>query len=87
MLLTRIEDDVDFASKDDIDRLARNVRRRLNGRVRDFHLLLQDNGLVLQGFAFTYYAKQLAQHTIMQSTRLPILANDIEVEILMLAER
>ena len=62
MLLTRIEDDVDFASRDEIDRLARNVRRRLNGQVRDFHLRLQDNGLILQGYAITYYAKQLAQH-------------------------
>ena len=43
-------------------------------------MLFQDNGLILQGYAFTYYAKQLAQHAIMQATRLPILANDIEVE-------
>lgn len=79
MTFPSIEEDVDFGQQEVIDNLEGNVRRRLNGRVRDFRLLLQDNGLILQGFAFTYYAKQLAQHTIMQATRLPILANEIEV--------
>ena len=82
MTLPSIDEDVDSGQQeviDNINNLEGNVRRRLNGRVRDFRLLLQDNGLILQGFAFTYYAKQLAQHTIMQATRLPILANEIEV--------
>ena len=82
-----IDDEIDIASQDDIDNLAGDVCRRLYGRVRDFRLRLQDNGLILQGSALTYYAKQLAQHAVMQATRLPILANDIEVEVLMLAER
>jgi hypothetical protein len=77
--LPSIEDDIDLASPDESDNLERNVRRRLNGRVRDFRMLFQDNGLILQGHAFTYYAKQLAQHSIMKATRLPILANEIEV--------
>jgi hypothetical protein len=80
MTFPSIENDVDFVSQDELNNLEGNVRRRLNGRVRDFRLLLQDNGLILQGYAFTYYAKQLAQHAIMQATGLPILANDIEVE-------
>ena len=80
MAFPSIEDDVGFASQDEIDGLEGNVRSRLNGRVRDFRLLLQENGLILQGYASTYYAKQLAQHAIMQATRLPILVNDIEVE-------
>jgi hypothetical protein len=42
-------------------------------------LVLQHDGLILQGDALTYYAKQLAQHAIMKETRLPILANEIEV--------
>ena len=81
MSFPSIEDGVDFASQDEMDNLEGNVRRRLNGRVRDFRLLFQDNGLIMQGYAFTYYAKQLAQHAIMQATRLPILANDIEVDL------
>ena len=80
MTFPSIPENVDFGQHDEIDGLEGIVRRRLNGRVRDFRLLLQDNGLILQGYAFTYYAKQLAQHAIMQATRLPILANDIEVE-------
>jgi hypothetical protein len=35
--------------------------------------------LVLQGQAHTYYAKQLAQHALLEATRLPIRANEIEV--------
>ncbi len=61
-----------LASQYEIPNLERIVRRRLNGRVREFRLLLEDNGLILQGYAVTFYAKQLAQHTIMKATRLPI---------------
>jgi hypothetical protein len=37
------------------------------------------SGKALRGFAHTYYAKQLAQHAVMEATKLPILANEIEV--------
>jgi len=33
----------------------------------------------LRGQVHTYYAKQLAQHAVMETTGLPILANEIEV--------
>jgi len=36
-------------------------------------------GLVLRGRAQTYYAKQLAQHAVVEAAGLPILANEIEV--------
>jgi hypothetical protein len=55
------------------------IRCRLSGRVRDLQLLVRDHGLVLRGHAHTYYAKQLAQHAAMETTRLPIRANEIEV--------
>ena len=42
-------------------------------------LVVVDKGLILRGYAHTYYAKQLAQHWVMEATRLPILANEIEV--------
>jgi hypothetical protein len=61
------------------------VRGRLGNRVRDFRLLFLGDGVVLLGFAATYHVKQLAQHAVMQATRIPILANEIEVEILVLA--
>jgi hypothetical protein len=52
---------------------------RLGSRIRDLRVLLRPNGIVLQGYAATYHAKQLAQHAVMEATRLPLLANDIEV--------
>ncbi len=55
------------------------VQRRLGGRVRDFRMVIQPNGLILQGWTATYHAKQLAQHAAMEIAGLPILANAIEV--------
>ena len=61
------------------ERLEGLMQRRLGSRVRNLRVHLQPSGLVLQGRAATYYAKQLAQHAVMQATDLPIRANDIEV--------
>jgi hypothetical protein len=68
-----------FSDAPEIEQLEARVRSRLSGRVRDFQVLGQDNGLVLKGHTRTYYAKQLAQHAVMDSTEIPILANEIEV--------
>jgi hypothetical protein len=59
--------------------IEERVRRRLTGQVRDFQLVLIEHRLVLRGQAQTYYAKQLAQHAVMEETDLPIQANEIEV--------
>ena len=74
-----IAEDVGFIRQDEIDRLAIGVQRRANGRVRAFRLLAFPNGLILQGVVSTYYAKQLAQHAIMEASEVPIFANEIEV--------
>jgi hypothetical protein len=66
-------------SRDEIDRLEGHVRRRVGGRLRGFRLRVEETGLILHGWAATYYAKQLAQQAIMEATRLPIVANTIEV--------
>jgi hypothetical protein len=63
----------------EIDQVEVQVRGRLSGRVRDLQVLGQEKGLVLKGYAPTYYVKQLAQHLVMEATRLPILVNEIEV--------
>ena len=55
------------------------VQRRLGSRVRDLRVLVRQDGVILQGRAGTYHAKQLAQHAAMELSALPILANDIEV--------
>ncbi len=55
------------------------VRSRLSGRIRDLCVVLQDGGVVLRGHTHTFYAKQLAQHAVMNATDRPIVANLIEV--------
>jgi hypothetical protein len=62
-----------------VDQLEAQVQCRLQGRVHDFRLLIWDHGLILRGHARTYYAKQLAQQAVLETTRVPILANEIEV--------
>ena len=61
------------------ERLETLIERRLGNRVRDLRVVVRATGLILQGRAATYHAKQLAQHAAMEVTNLPILANDIEV--------
>lgn len=63
------------------DQLEALIHRHLLGRVRlrAFRVLVQEQGLILQGCAPTYYAKQLAHHAAMEVSGLPILANNIEV--------
>jgi hypothetical protein len=55
------------------------VQRRLGSRIRDLRIVMRPNGLILQGRAATYHAKQLALQVAMELAPLPILANDIEV--------
>jgi hypothetical protein len=62
-----------------VERLESHVHSRLHGRVRNFRLVACRYGLVLTGQARTYYAKQLAQHAVMEATSLPIAANEIDV--------
>src|SRR5207253_2004545 len=56
------------------------IRHRLGNRVRDLRIIVRQEGMILQGHASTFYAKQLAQHAAMELAELPILANDIEVK-------
>jgi hypothetical protein len=60
-------------------RVESQVQARLGSRVRQLRVVIQSNGVVLQGNAQTYYGKQLAQHLVMEITNLLILANEIEV--------
>jgi hypothetical protein len=69
----------DTAACEDLARIEAHIQCRLTGLVRDFQLVLRDQGLVLRGHAHTYYSKQLAQHAVMAATSLPIRANEIEV--------
>jgi hypothetical protein len=64
---------------DDDDCLESLMQRRLGSRIRDLRVLRLPSGLVIQGRASTYHAKQLATHAAMEFADEPILANDIEV--------
>ena len=55
------------------------LQRKLRGRVHDLRVLPRGRGLALQGYAYTYYAKQLAQHALMSVTSCPLLSNEISV--------
>ena len=63
------------------EQLEQLVFRHLVGqcRIRNLRVLIQDQGVVLRGQSEMYYAKQLAQHAVLDVTNLPILANEIEV--------
>jgi hypothetical protein len=67
------------ATRETLARIEEHVRCRLTGLLRDFQLAFRDEGLVLRGHVHTYYAKQLAQHAVMEASCLPIRANEMEV--------
>ena len=71
--------DVELKRTSDLDQLQAHLQRRLLGRVRGFCLIIQEHGLILRGQTRTYYAKQMAQHAVMEVVHLPIAANEIEV--------
>jgi hypothetical protein len=62
-----------------LEQLEARIQGHLAGRVRDLRLSFSGDGVVLRGFARTYYAKQLAQHAVMNHTPMPIRANEIVV--------
>lgn len=65
----------------DTEPLEALVRQWLAGRVhvRDLRVVVLEDGVVLEGRAATYYAKQLAQHVVVKILGLPLRANRIEV--------
>jgi hypothetical protein len=69
----------DTATHETLARIEEHVRYRLSGLLREFQLVFRDKGLVLRGRVQTYYAKQLAQHAVMEASSLPIHANEMEV--------
>lgn len=76
---TTRERGIDVATANGATALESRVLSRLGGQIREFHLVVTDQGLILRGRARTYYAKQLAQHVVMEAAGPPILANEIEV--------
>jgi hypothetical protein len=65
--------------RDELVLLEADIQRHLRHYVRDFRMAVRDGGLVLCGRTRTYYGKQLVQHEVMERSRLPIRANNIDV--------
>ena len=55
------------------------LQTRLGSQICGLRVVSCSNGLTLQGRSRSYYAKQLAQHALMDESDLPIIANEIEV--------
>jgi hypothetical protein len=68
-----------YIRESDLHHAELRLQSRLCGRIRDLRFVLRDGGLILLGRAPTYYAKQLAQHAVMEEIKVPILVNSIEV--------
>ena len=62
-----------------VEQIESQIYRRLGGRVNDLRVIVQGEGLVLQGRARSHHDKQLAQQAAMEITERPILANEIRV--------
>jgi hypothetical protein len=59
--------------------LERRLRAELRGRIRQLRIEHRENGIALLGLADSYYSKQLAQASVMGSSALPIVSNEITV--------
>lgn len=55
------------------------VHRRLGRQVRNLNVAIQEQAIILNGIANSFYAKQLVQHLVMKASGLPIKDNQIEV--------
>lgn len=56
--------------------IAREFSQRLHG----FHIVIRNDGLVLEGCTKTYFSKQIVQEAVVRAIGLPIVANRISVE-------
>lgn len=50
---------------DSASTVAAKIQARTHGQVRELHVEMVDDEVVINGRARTYYAKQLAQHSAM----------------------
>jgi hypothetical protein len=76
----RTEPGIDLTNPDGVVELEWKIRHRLGGHLRELKIEISTEGLTLRGSARTFYAKQLAQHAVMDETELPIVANFIDVQ-------
>jgi hypothetical protein len=69
----------DLRAPDAATELEAHIQSHLSGELREFRIDVQAEGLLLQGHARTYHARQQAEQEVRDATGLPILGNEIEV--------
>jgi len=67
------------SSEADVEQAEVLLRNRLRGRVWELRVVVLEGGVVLRGYAFSYHAKQLAQHAAMRVFAVPVRLNEIQV--------
>jgi len=73
LVIAIVEDDL-------AERVEGHITRRAGGQIRDLHVSLRDDRIILRGRSRTYHAKQLAQEAALDLTGgRPTLANEIVV--------
>ena len=60
-------------------KLEAALKAQLGNRVKNLRVMIEGDQLVLQGQTDTYYAKALAQETVMTISNLLVKANEIVV--------
>jgi hypothetical protein len=62
-----------------VSTLAMQIVGRNRSLIAELQLEIKSGGVILHGFAYTYFGKQIAQEEVMQWGLLPIIANKIIV--------
>ena len=70
---------IDPAAEPLTHQAATILLQRWGRSIHDLRVELEGGGLVLHGWADTYYAKQLAQHAAAEAACLPVHTNAIVV--------
>lgn len=56
------------------------IGHEFSQRVQEFHIVVRNDGLVLEGRTRSYFTKQLVQQAVISAINLPITANNISVD-------
>ncbi len=63
-----------------VERVEAYLQAQFRGRIDGLGLIASQGGVVLRGRSRTYHARQLAQHMVMETFNLAVVANDIIVK-------
>jgi hypothetical protein len=64
-----------------LQQFAIEVRNRHRDYLRELQIEVVKGGVILYGRAITFYGKQIAFHEVSHRSRLPVIANRIQVQV------